>query len=116
MRQIKFRAWDYYDKKMVDMPINHSGYTLNEVFENVVDEDRYGLMQFTGLLDKNGKEIYEGDIVEHNLLLSEVRWSDEWGTWEVYDNDMLGNHHKVLEVIGNIYENPELREDDHAAN
>ena len=81
-------------------------------------------MQFTGLLDKNGKEIYEGDIVRfweeggeytspksHNIA---VQWEAEGFRWSAYSkgSDYGGNldefESEDLEVIGNICENPEL--------
>ena len=80
------------------------------------------LMQFTGLLDKNGKEIYEGDIVkdsEEKLLT--IEWdahhvafvaSDRWMEWlRGYGNSGNPYEARQCEIIGNIYENPELIKD-----
>lgn len=83
------------------------------------------LMQFTGLTDKNGKEIYEGDVLrcwedrgemasdlEHRL---EVKWSEDL-MWVAYSKDdeygdtLCSMHPEELEVIGNIYQNPDLVE------
>ncbi|QDS35855.1 YopX family protein [Brevibacillus brevis] len=103
-REIKFRAWDRKQSKMVDM--NHlrhhaSGFRL-------LDEDReYEFMQYTGLCDKNGKEIYEGDILFWDggfKVYTTVRFKDGMflaGDMPLYDC-------VDEEVIGNIYENPEL--------
>jgi hypothetical protein len=64
-------------------------------------------MQFTGLHDKNGKEIYEGDIVKSgNFTDSVIYWRCGFGTGEGQDFTPLDQN--VIEVIGNIYENPEL--------
>ena len=60
-REIKFRAFD--DGKMLSMPIN-SNYGISRFF-GILREDAV-IMQFTGLKDKNGKEIYEGDKVQHD--------------------------------------------------
>ena len=113
-REIKFRAWDRKNRKMVNMNYlccHKSGLMLFEKDHKPGKE--FDFMQFTGLHDKNGKEIYEGDIVRC--------WGGEYyqGYWEhnrkitienmINDCFMMGEH-EFLEVIGNIYENPELLE------
>ncbi len=112
-REIKFRIWHYVCKKMLydfTWPLT-DGNDVNMAFADLL----HPLMQFTGLLDKNGKEIYEGDIVKWNDVVD-----DGWGggyhtsiTENVYFGggafypvcQMPGNEY---EVIGNIYENPKL--------
>ena len=112
MREIKFRAWNTDYKEMwhwkdvkQSTPIR-----LLEEANNVV------FMQYTGLKDKNGKEIYEGDIDEYSktqviYLLEEGGFClarfDEKGRVSARTRLNNGNE-KCLEVIGNIYENPEL--------
>lgn len=108
-RPIKFRAWD--GKSMVDVPVNHSGYRLNELLEGIADN--YELMQYTGLRDKNGKEIYESDLVEHRSYLGELiaTYEVRWGLFGFTLHDP--NHPEVtshyvspeqLEVVGNVWE------------
>lgn len=113
MREIKFRAWKESEKRMLywgELCMSPSSLVdaLNRVYLHAV-------MQYTGLKDKNDKEIYEGDVVKH------VLWHDRIENRVViYDNEMcaflpmgewcstfpsLPNH---FEIIGNIYENPEL--------
>ena len=123
MREIKFRAWDK-EKKIIG---NVLGIDIlhKEIFfsnENVdcyehTDFKDIELMQYTGLKDKNNKEIYEGDIVKlrTNHGIGVVKNYDEWGAFVVeYIKPrplaVLGtNYYKEdIEVIGNIYENPEL--------
>ena len=70
------------------------------------------LMMGTGIKDKNGKEIYEGDIVkwDEGANISQVVWWNEHGQFMLKDgvNDGVGIGTMSLELIGNIYENPEL--------
>lgn len=88
---------------------------LSGLAQNTMDEPFY-LMQYTGLKDKNGKEIYEGDIVSgwkdshwhdgKDRVLKEVEWTDELAGFNIIQIEM-----RTCEVIGNIYENPELLEE-----
>lgn len=103
----------------------HFSWTADVYFEDgnkshFFDQEDGILMQYTGLKDKNGKEIYEGDVVkvmcdddEESAVTQEVKWS-KWGGY-FCDEEMagdylpaLGNPELTIEVIGNIYENPEL--------
>jgi uncharacterized phage protein (TIGR01671 family) len=100
MREIKFRAWDKADLLMMDNLSTHR-------MDNTIV-----VMQFTGLKDKNGKEIYEGDIItDHetcNFLVAYDKgcfFSDAHG--DKQDRTLLYNH-TFMEVIGNVYENGEL--------
>ena len=121
MRKIKFRAWD--DKENV-MSFDES---MGDVLcEKEYDKPHLILMQYTGQKDKKGKEIYEGDILrefnaEVNLFI--VYFAEDIGQWKLecinedyfcsfdgadYPNGVDSNR---FEIIGNIYENPELLEE-----
>ena len=131
MREIKFRAWDKVNKRMIDFSHRKSGllFSGDEHFfstgwngykEPVFNEDNktdYHLMQYTGI--KNyGVEIYEGDIVIKDGKPREVIFSEKAAKFCVRkpSKQWYGVVSKVYsligcEVIGNIYENPELLED-----
>lgn len=121
MREIKFRAWSYGRMNYFDNPkeglLYSRGETLlssghdgedNPTFNGDPDFD---LMQFTGLKDKNGREIYEGDVIEYrwleHMLRGVVLWHDRGGCW-LCSNISGGGLPTHGEVIGNIHENPEL--------
>jgi len=114
MREIKFRAWDKENKEMVEVELLGKRVLLvkDGEWENI---ENFEVMQYTGLKDKNGKEIYEGDIV--NCFRHE---GFEFVTTRLGSNGIetqLGFYpfievYGYAEVIGNIYENPELLEED----
>lgn len=121
MREIKFRAWDKELKMMVysKEQAGHIEYDTNPVdsINIMLNEDDYGLeyMQYTGLKDKNGKDIYEGDIVEFSNKLHGYINFKEAKFIIVYIEKNLpkqiqdcGTYLNCYEVIGNIYGNPEL--------
>ena len=121
-RVIKFRAWDWNKKIMTYQPEIFLGdtyfynnamlgreYNLN-LFLNDIKSDSY-LMQFTGLIDKNGKEIYEGDILKnYQADVNEVVWFvDSWCLKNYHAEALsLGQYNASSTVIGNIYENKDL--------
>jgi uncharacterized phage protein (TIGR01671 family) len=104
MREIKFRAWDKNKNMMVYPSEKYTNGGLLDWFE---DDD---LMQFTGLLDRNGKEIYEGDIVQREQGEGEkdnVTFDD--GSFLVDGESMCEFVWRNYLVVGNIYENQELK-------
>lgn len=111
MRQIKFRAWDKRTNEMFTDGLVVSKDGILCCFNG---ENQCEIMQFTGLNDKNGKEIYEGDIVvvksENNKLIGRVFW--EIDRYRIADKMWVNSIYRLnefdLKVIGNIYENPEL--------
>ena len=106
MRTIKFRAWDKKRKKMLHWDFLYTAQIRNFASENI-SWDITDLMQFTGLHDKNGKEIYSGDILFNEVKNGVVQWSDKYMGWmssEIHKMDGEG----VYEVIGNVYEHPDL--------
>lgn len=116
MREIKFRAWDKEFKQFSDMALNYKIADINYYTD-------YEWMQYTGLTDRYGTEIYEGDILRGpKYYESEESTSPVYDQWKVtYKNcsfylgyspieedlDWIGNE---CEVVGNVYENPELLE------
>ena len=114
-RLIKFRAWDKEIKVMRSWVQERSG---NQPLGHFFTRQDYELMQFTGLLDKNGKEIYEGDICkmgwEGHEIIAPMIWNSEkaqFGLDATVDFESPEHIKDVPtrpEVIGNIYENPEL--------
>ena len=101
MREIKFRAWDKKDGMFNVITISFDDDLVEH--PNGMMYENCKLMQYTGLKDKNNKEIYEGDIVKWYNGIEEVFFGDGKFQAGVYLLD-----EKEFEVIGNIYENPEL--------
>lgn len=134
-QEIKFRAWNKKDKVMVDVAAMNFGPSgLWSLIEDADDaelqlEDNYELMQYTGLKDKNGREIYEGDILkvtseDGESYVATVKWFGDEGypafdlagipaTW-CYESNALATIFQegveTCEVIGNIFEDKQLLE------
>lgn len=115
MREIKFRAWHQFEEhKILDqgeiVTEESSGLNSADIL------DRFDtVMQYTGLKDKNGKDIYEGDILEDQGFLFRVEYVGGWFVGQPsLKNEVPGYLHfesfMGYEVAGNIHENPELLE------
>jgi len=110
MRDIRFRAWNHQFKQMalwemIKLECNRFSF---------LESKDWDFMQFTGLKDKNGKEIYEGDIILRKGLeiAYEIKWINESGGFFLVHKDMRmplsAMYLSIMDIIGNIYSNPEL--------
>jgi hypothetical protein len=112
MREIKFRAWDEDKYRWCER--GEILLTLDGDWRsNFGEHGTLIFSRFTGLHDKNGKEIYEGDVVqEHSqgaVYINEIRWSHpNSGFWVGGIFPLTKGQSELVEVVGNIYENPEL--------
>jgi uncharacterized phage protein (TIGR01671 family) len=132
-REIKFRIWDKQQKKFhidADWGISlqgsfiigfasHDSWNHDKGYKiNLTSQDNMVVQQYTGVQDKNKKDVYDGDILRNQLNgnYCYVRWACdmEYAGWslarpdEPIGNLFLNKHYKNLEVVGNIFENPEL--------
>lgn len=131
MRDIKFRAWDNQNKQMLDVQeLNFEDcfyggemQIRTTMYSDYFDCREMPLMQYTGLHDKNGKEIYEGDIVKFDYREEEnfeIVFEDGAFWIRNKDNEYIALHEVIeickkpnnwkIEVIGNIYDNKNLLE------
>lgn len=123
-RAIKFRAWHKRLKRMYPVRAIDFAASPMEVhlqsdaiaLDTFLDKRDVELMQFTGMLDKNGRDIYEGDIVAHVAIerTGPVFYREEWGCFSVKHQGGITTlsyanlSETPWEIIGNIYETPEL--------
>lgn len=122
MKTIKFRAWDIDSKKMLDVKaidwddkgnIISINYPEGKLYPDEDYGDHVVLMQFTGMCDKNGKEIYEGDILDtgkYEKKYGIVKWNEKDASFRITNvsSTTIGKANKFYEIVGNIYENQDL--------
>lgn len=124
MRGIKFRAWDGITEQL--LPVERIDFrndliSLNEGDNSLTDtSEMMTLMQYTGLKDKNGKEVYEGDLItitnpfikHEEIGVAKIVFSHDYvGGWVAEakgEHLNIGTRTHMISVVGNIYENPEL--------
>ena len=118
MRETEYIAWDKKYKKMVGA----SG-RLQDLFslrsDGYPSNSNYILLQYTGLRDKNGEKIFEGYLCRDSTGVSLVAWNDKFASFCLRRDGWLSDHWfgeavdpEDVEVIGNVYENPELLKED----
>lgn len=124
--KLKFRAWDKALKEMVQvnaLVLDEQVVKVTYKNGNVAKDDmkEYELMQSTGLFDKKGVEIFEGDIVDYKGRKAIIKWHGSYASFiyrfvdemqemvSEWDPLFLAYHH--FEIIGNVYENKEFLED-----
>ena len=121
----KFRVWDKLDKEIYEAEeIHWFRGELDFIGDGITfkrDADEVELMQSTGLHDKNGKEIFEGDIVDYKGRKAIIKWHGSYASFiyrfvdemqervSEWDPLFLAYHH--FEIIGNVYEDKEFLED-----
>lgn len=126
MKELKIKAWLKKEKKMVsiigiDFNYEYIKYTEDDNLFNenykTAEFKNIELLQFTGLKDNGGQELYEADVIKFNDGIDDIygliSYDDEDGTYRVsYENitEHLSEREGDFEIVGNIFENPDLHE------
>lgn len=116
-RQLKFRAWDKLEKRFFYPDKGYQGHyvlTLNGRFQNLQNGsggDEYVVQQWTGFIDRNGKDIYEGDFLGENfdpIMFYDGKFVTNLQGARLFDLEEFWEDGQEPEIIGNIFENSEL--------
>lgn len=127
-REIKFRIWDkknnmfiyVWDASHKRLAISLNGLVYSGMYDDILPENDYNIQQYTGLKDKNGAEIYEGDIVQivekdetriYDIVFSHGYFGLNRGPKSKHA--LMYPYTDVFEIIGNIMQTPELIKDHH---
>ena len=114
MRELRFRVWNPDKERMMYFMMTNIWFPDRYLIQYKID-----VQQFTGLLDKNGKEIYEGDLLEfaytdNKKFVGKVEYKDKFACFVVVVGNAfetfsdLADHNQSFKVVGNIFENSEL--------
>ena len=128
MREIKFRAWVKDGKEIVDVEeIDFMNKVINYIYNDYKNNEQeiigayfedIELLEYSGLKDMKGKEIYEGDIIKFLNGIFEVIWCNEKASFMLKNKEykeflnFIYENNNGMEIVGNIYENPELMENE----
>ena len=102
MRELKFRVYIPDHDKFCYFTLGNFDYS-----DRYLHQHQYPVQQYTGLKDKSGKEIYEGDILKLKDIIEEIRYEDDSGGY-IFLDDFASLFVNNATIVGNIFDNPEL--------
>ena len=127
MKELKFRVWDKERRTFLDNVFisldgklyQFSKYTIFGTAITYLDSENKNISKFTGLHDKNGKEIFEGDIIKIKDEIYRITWNGCFSSFDMTNIDkakkykdlyILNKDYEKSEIVGNIYQNRKLLE------
>ena len=120
-RKIEFRFWDIKEKVMMDwITVRQTAFNRGDMhlcYDMMGTNPNFIKMQFTGLQDKNSKDIFESDIIKWKDKTAVVKWGDDAGGFIIEWAYSKNQHHELLtcdiacecEILGNQFDNPEFK-------